>query len=307
MGLGMTKTPIAEQKAKPFDLATTNMMCRQVADSVWAVMADNVERVDHAATNAGFVVGSDAILAVESLSNKRLCDQMLQGIRDHGYSPRYLVNTSFHGDHCFGNYAVPSETVIIAHELTCQTLTESFEVERDHMVEFMGHGSGVERVELRVPELRIRDTVEIDLGNITVEVEPIGLIQTPGDVAVHVREQRVVFVGNAINAPPPAIPWVGGEPIDEVITSYNRFQASLDPDTTIVTGHGNFMKPSEINFSVQYLEELASTVDDYVRRGLDVEALGADPNMARYSAYSMFSLAHLKVNVPAQYERIAAG
>ena len=34
----------------------------------------------------------------------------------------YLVNTNYHGDHTFGNYAFPAETTIIAHRKTAERM-----------------------------------------------------------------------------------------------------------------------------------------------------------------------------------------
>ena len=41
------------QKDRPFELAQVRMRARELAPGTYAVMADDVEEVDHTATNAG--------------------------------------------------------------------------------------------------------------------------------------------------------------------------------------------------------------------------------------------------------------
>lgn len=302
----MSEYPVVPQRDKPFDLATANMVSRELADGVWAVMADDVDDADHAATNGGFVVGEESVLVVETLSNERLCHQLLDAVRRQTDLPvRFAVNTSHHGDHCFGNYALDRTTSVIAHQATREELVAGFADELRHMREFMGEGNGLESVRLRLPDVGILGPVRIGLGGLDVEVRPIGLIQTPGDVAVHIPDRGVIFVGNAVNGPPPALPWVGDADIPVVIESYRRLRDSLAPDTVIVTGHGRTMRPADIDFSVQYLERLARAIGEARAAGAGPEDVLADPAFASYSAYSLFDVAHGRVNVPGAFASAA--
>ncbi len=127
-----------EQKSKPFDPAEVRMEARELAPGVFAVMAADVEETDHTATNAGFIVGRNGVLVVESLSNGDLASQLIGEIRKNTPLPvRYLVNTSYHGDHCFGNFVFPAGTTIIEHEFTKNFLDENFEEDRGFMIKLL--------------------------------------------------------------------------------------------------------------------------------------------------------------------------
>jgi cyclase len=45
----------------------------------------------------------------------------------------YLVNTNYHGDHTFGNYAFPAETLIIAQRETAERM-RAFEQEKQFLL-----------------------------------------------------------------------------------------------------------------------------------------------------------------------------
>jgi len=145
--------------AAPFDIAT--MVADDLAAGVVWVHADDVQNTDHTATNAGIVLGEKAVLVVESLRNARLAGQLLAHVRRRTRLPiRYLVNTSYHGDHCFGNFLFPPDTVLIQHAATRRHLLDHFEDDRA----FMGAGRGIEEVAPRPADLTTDHGLTVDLG-----------------------------------------------------------------------------------------------------------------------------------------------
>jgi cyclase len=288
------------QKTKPFELSGLRMEARELAAGTYAVMATDVAEVDHAATNAGFVVGDTSVLVVESLSNGHLASQLIGAIRSVTSLPiRFLVNTSFHGDHCFGNFVFPGETVIIEHEATKKFLDDHFEEDRAFMIGLLGKDVGIEEAVKRSADLTCTDNVSIDLGGRQVEIKHIGYAQTDGDLIVLVPEHNVVFVGNMLQAPPPAFPWLfDGRPAEAAAT-YERLYDMLDDDSIIVPGHGVLMSRSDIRYSIAYLQELMQEVDDAAAKGLTVEQACEAIAMDKYSGYSMYDRIHFGVNIPA--------
>ncbi|WUD72211.1 MBL fold metallo-hydrolase [Streptomyces sp. NBC_00510] len=168
-----------QQKNKPFELGDVRMHTRELADGVYAVMAADVDDTDHTATNAGFAVGDSGVLVVESLSNGRLASQVISAVRTVTSLPiRFLVNTSFHGDHCFGNFAFPSQTVIIHHEATKRAIDERFEQDRAFMIDLLGPNVGIEEVVARSADVAVSGPCSLDLGGKHVDIDHIGFAQT---------------------------------------------------------------------------------------------------------------------------------
>ncbi|MGW4675468.1 MBL fold metallo-hydrolase [Streptomyces sp. NPDC004324] len=289
-----------QQKSRPFELADVQMRARELTDGVYAVMATDVDDTDHAATNAGFVVGDSGALVVESLSNGRLASQVIGEVRKVTALPiRFLVNTSFHGDHCFGNFAFPSQTVIIHHEATKRVIDERFEQDRTFMIDLLGADAGIEEVVARSADVTVSGACSVDLGSKHVDIEHIGFAQTDGDLVVRMREDNIVFVGNMLQAPPPALPWLlEGRP-DEALVTFRRLYDIIDDGTLIVPGHGRPMRRADILHSITYLEKLTSMAQEGWVKDLPAAQVREALAMKEYSDYSMYEFIHFQVNIPA--------
>ncbi|MET9880348.1 MBL fold metallo-hydrolase [Actinacidiphila glaucinigra] len=289
-----------QQKNRPFEPGDVRMHTRELAGGVYAVMASDVDDTDHTATNAGFAVGDSGVLVVESLSNGRLASQVIGAVRTVTPLPiRFLVNTSFHGDHCFGNFAFPSQTVIIHHEATKRVIDERFEQDRAFMIELLGPNAGIEEVVARSADVAVSGPCSVDLGGKHVDIDHIGFAQTDGDLVVRMREDNIVFVGNMLQAPPPAFPWLLEGRADEALVTYRRLYDILDDDTLIVPGHGRTMRRAGILHSIAYLEELTGLTRDAQDKGLSDDQAREALEMNEYSGYSMYESIHRQVNVPA--------
>ncbi len=250
--------------------------------------------------------GGDGVLVVESLSNGDLASQLIGEIRKNTPLPiRYLVNTSYHGDHCSGNFVFPVGTTIIEHEFTKNFLDENFEEDRGFMIELLGEGRGIEEVVPRSADLTLTGGISLELGDKKAEVLHIGFAQTEGDLIVWLPEEEIVFVGNMLQAPPPAFPWLLDGRHREAIETYRRLHEMLDDGALIVPGHGKPMRRPDILHHIEYLEELEEQVGSAVERGLSLDQAQEEVRMEGYSDYSMYEFIHFQVNLPAVYQELA--
>src|SRR3954462_13532503 len=108
-------TPNNDQTATPpWDAARVNLTSKELAPGVFAVLPDDVFDKDHVATTAGLVIGERAVLVIESMLNGDLASQLIGLVRKGTSKPiRLLVNTSYHGDHAYGNFVFPESTVVV--------------------------------------------------------------------------------------------------------------------------------------------------------------------------------------------------
>src|ERR1700753_686195 len=155
-----------EQTATPpWDATLVNLTSRELAPGVFAVLPDDVFDKDHVATTAGFVIGERSVLVIESMLNGDLASQLIGLVRQMTTKPiRYLVNTSYHGDHAYGNYVFPESTSIIQHPATKRYMDEHFEDDRRFMIGLMGKGKGIERVQSRTADGVVPEMIGGDLG-----------------------------------------------------------------------------------------------------------------------------------------------
>ncbi|CUU15127.1 putative polyketide cyclase CDS [Bradyrhizobium sp.] len=255
-----------------------NLTSNELAPGVFAVMPDDVFEKDHVATTAGFVIGERSVLVVESMLNGDLASQLIGLVRQVTSKPiRFLVNTSYHGDHAYGNYLFPDSTVVIQHPATKRYMEESFEDDRRFMISLMGKGKGIERVQARAADITVPDMISVDLGSRIVEVRHFGFAQTP---------------------------WLLEGRHKETMTTLARVRDFLPEDATIIPGHGRPMRPADIEFPLRYLRELDSAVRTAIAEGRSIEATLEAVAMAHYGEYSLFDWAHNSVNVPAAFRHL---
>jgi glyoxylase-like metal-dependent hydrolase (beta-lactamase superfamily II) len=289
----------------PWDAALVNLTSKELAPGVFAVLPDDVFDKDHVATTAGFVVGERGVLVIESMLNGDLASQLIGLVRQVTTKPiRFLVNTSYHGDHAYGNYVFPENTVIIQHPATKRYMDEHFEDDRRFMIGLMGRRRGIERVQARTADIVVPEMISVDLGGRILEVRHFGFAQTPGDLVIWVPDAKVLWVGNMIQAPSPALPWLLEGRHHDTIETLRRVRDFLPEDATIIPGHGRPMRPADIEFPLRYLRELDGSVRKAIGDGRSVEDAVDAVAMAQYGDYSLFDWAHKTVNVPAAYHHL---
>jgi glyoxylase-like metal-dependent hydrolase (beta-lactamase superfamily II) len=289
----------------PWDPAMVNLASKEMAGGVFAVMPDDVLAKDHVATTGGFIVGDRNVLVVEAMLNGDLASQHIGLVRkETPKAIRFLVNTSYHGDHAYGNYVFPDSTVVIQHPVTKRYMDEKFEDDRRFMLGLMGKGKGIERVQSRSADITVSDTIRVDLGGRAVEIRHFGFAQTPGDLVIWTPDAKVLWVGNMIQAPAPALPWLLEGRHRDTIETLTKVRDFLPKDATIIPGHGRPMRPADIDFPIQYLRELDSAVGAAIAEGRSLEATLKLVRMPQYSKYSLFDWVHYTVNVPAVYHAI---
>ncbi len=88
----------------PLNPAGATLVTQKLSPGVYALLCDKPP-VD----NSGFVVGERGVLVIDAHINGEMAGKIQQAVRAVTDKPiLYLVNTTFHGDHTFGNYAFPA-------------------------------------------------------------------------------------------------------------------------------------------------------------------------------------------------------
>lgn len=291
----------------PWSPRDFTMARKELTPRAHAVLPDDTFRKDHSGTNAGFVVGDRGVLVVEALLNRDLAGQLLGAVREVTDRPiRFLATTSYHGDHAYGSYVFPSHTVVVQHEATRRFIDEHFEQDRGFMLGLMGAGVGIEEVEPRSADLTFTDAVRLDLGGVRVELLHLGFAQTSGDLVVWVPEENVAWVGNMLQAPPPAFPWLLEGRHRETVATLRKLHDVLDDEAVIVPGHGKPMRRRDIAFHVAYVEALEAAVGRALRDGASLDEVKRRAALEPYARYSLYPFIHFEVNVPAVYKELTS-
>ncbi|MTI32185.1 MBL fold metallo-hydrolase [Xanthovirga aplysinae] len=259
-------------------------------------------------TSGGFIIGEKGVLIIDSFLNGDLAAQLIALIRQETELPiKYVVNTSYHGDHSYGNFVFPSETAIVQHQGTVDYINAYFEPDRKWMIGNFGEGRGMEKVMPRDADIIIQqgDQLTIDLGGKKVTIYTFGFGQTPGDLYIWEPNSKTMWVGNVWVAGKPGLPWLLDGRHEEVAATMKKVRDFLPADATIVPGHHLPMKKADLDFKIDYLEELHNQVEKAVKKGWSLEKTKEKVKMDNFRGYAMFDWVHFDVNIPKTYEELS--
>ena len=304
----------AEEKKENlvWDAGTVQLQLEKLATGVYAVYPTDAKVKNKkgypVATSGGFVGGDNEVLVIESMVNKRLAKQVIGFVKQVTDKPiRYVVNTSYHGDHAYGNYAFPKTAKIIQHSKTKAFMEnkEAFEADKKFMAQYFGAGRGIEDVIARTADIIIDDKKSIDLGNKKVEIMHLGFAQTEGDLFVWVPGEKVFWTGNPIVAMPPALPWLLDGKHEEVLATMKKVRSFLPQDAIIVPGHGIPIEPKNLDFTISYLETLHVKVKSSIDKYMALEDAQKYITMKDFQGYALWDWVHTGVNVPNTFKDLS--
>jgi cyclase len=193
--------------------------------------------------NPSYVVTSDGVVVIDTPQLPTKAVAMRKEAESKG-TIRYLINTEHHVDHIFGNYWFRGIPVI--HH---QGVYDNFMVVTPDIDPYAYALEAIPTDDPdAVPLLPDRDTYFADpnkgkivfTGDLTLRVgdRTFRMLHTPGhtpgQIAVHVPEERVVFTGDTIFNE--CQTWLYSSDVDQWIAALERIRA-LDVDI-VVPGHG---------------------------------------------------------------------
>ena len=235
----------------------TGFTVKKIGEGVYAAMGGDD---DPAENNAGFIVGSNGVVVVDTFEDVTPARDLLAAIRKITNLPiRFVINTHYHLDHVGGN-AVFAEAgaTILAHRNVRNW-------ERTENLKFFGVDPKPEKrayVEAFVlPDMVYTDAVDIYLGNRLIQVRYM-LGHTGGDSVVIVPSAKdyttdIVFGGDIIwqKHVPNLIdastePWI--QTLDKLLTE--RATAVFVP------GHGALGTVEDVRDFRTYLDTLRKVV-----------------------------------------------
>ncbi|KAB8189131.1 MBL fold metallo-hydrolase [Nonomuraea phyllanthi] len=240
----------------------------ELAKGVYGLMANRLPK-----DNNGLIIGSKAALVVDAGITPGVGKYLQEVVKKITDKPvRYLANTTFHGDHTFGNVAFPDDVAIVSSRLNKASMTD-LEKEKELRGESMYGDPGMEEVVTwREPDIVFDRFCEIDLGGRVVHLWHFGTGNGSGDTLVHVPDARVVWAGNFLRhaGMPPML--LAGDPIG-YSRSIRAMKATLELDR-FVPGHGPLSdaEPS-VSWMLSYLENMAASVDRYRSEGMDLDTM----------------------------------
>ncbi len=296
-----------------WDANKVEMIREQLAPGVYAFYARDAKALNAsggaAATSAGLIVGSKGALQIETMLDRRLFDQVKALVREVTHTPLlYAVNTSFHGDHSYGNMYLSPRTRIIQHEFTESYIDQHLAEDKAFMIKYFGTGRGIEGIKSRTGDVLVKtgQSIVIDLGGKQVQIIDFGYAQTGGDLFIWEPASRVLWTGNPIIATKPSLPWLLNGHLVETLETLQRVYAFLPADARIIPGHGVVINREDLRWHIDYLTAVKKNVQAAINDGLTLEQTVQKVQMPEFSGYVLFGWVHPSLNVPAAYKDLSS-
>jgi glyoxylase-like metal-dependent hydrolase (beta-lactamase superfamily II) len=219
------------------------------------------------------------------------------------------VNTSYHGDHSYGNQFLPKQTQVIQHANTQKYIQENFDKDIAFMSQNAGSSSGLQELKPQPAAILMKDgeTKDFDLGGKQVSVKHLGFAQTDGDLFVWVASVKVLFTGNPVISGGPSFSWLLDGHSAEALATLRRLRETFPADTIVVPGHGVPTGMAAIDAHMRYLEDLRTEVASAVGAGLDAaktaERVG-ERLKSRYGTYKIYPWVNTQLNVGKVFQEL---
>jgi glyoxylase-like metal-dependent hydrolase (beta-lactamase superfamily II) len=289
------------------------LISEKLSDGVYAYYSSEAKAKESkgspVATSGGFIVGDKGVLMIDTMLNKRLYDQAQALIGKATDKPIiYAVNTSFHGDHSYGNMYLPEDARIIQHVFTKQYIGNHFEGDTKFMIKNFGQGRGIEEISPVAADVLIPKDGKliIDLGGKSVEIIDFGFAQTGGDLFIWESESKVMWTGNPIITVKPSLPWLLDGHLVETLTSLQKVYDFLPEDARVVPGHGSVIAKKDIKWHIDYLAAVKKEVEAAIAEGLTLEQTVERVKMPEFEGYALHGWVHPGLNVPAAYKDLSS-
>ncbi|MEW6729928.1 MAG: MBL fold metallo-hydrolase [Acidobacteriota bacterium] len=239
------------------DTNNTGFTITKIGDGIYAAIGGDD---DPAESNAGFIIGNNGVVVVDTFEDVAPAKDLLTEIRKITNLPiRYVINTHYHLDHTGGNavFAEAGATILAQRNVRGWERTEN--------LKFFGADPKPEKrayVEAFVlPDLVYTDAIDIYLGNRLIQVRYM-LGHTGGDSVVIVPGGKnyntdIVFGGDLI--------WQKHLPnlIDASTALWTQTLDKLLTDhatATFVPGHGDLASADDVRDFRDYLVTLRAKV-----------------------------------------------
>ena len=248
--------------------------CRQLAPNVYAYIQ---ARATWFWSNAGFIVGSEYVMVIDSLATVGLTERFRDEIRKITDKPvRYLVNTHHHGDHIWGNH-VFAGAIVISHEC-CRREATDIPMMDPNLLNAIFTEFDFRGIAVTPAGITFEEHLTMHLDEREVRLLHYGTGHTVGDIIVHLPEERIIFAGDLI--------FLYATPLG-MEGSFAGWLKNLDTvadlnATTYVPGHGPVCRHEGLDLCHEYLALVQSEAWRRFRTGMTAEEAAKDIDMGRF-------------------------
>lgn len=238
-------------------------------------VAGQVHMLEGKGGNIGVFAGADGVVLIDD-QFAPLLPKIRKAVEALGHgSPKYVVNTHWHGDHTGSNVELGKSAVIVAQDNVRKRLATGWK----------RGDTAVEPIEKTGwPVITFRDSVQIHLNGEDLDIVHFGRGHTDGDSVVFFSKSNAVHMGDLyFNGRLPFIDLSSGGSVKEYVEAVDKVLERVGDDTAIIPGHGKLSNKVEL---IAFRDMLIETI------GIVQKGMGAKKSLEQLQ----------KQGLPAKYD-----
>jgi cyclase len=262
---------------KEYTVPTWEPGVKQLAPNIYAYIQS---KATWYWSNAGFIVGKDYVVVVDSLATVDLTQRFKDEMRKITDRPiRYLINTHHHGDHTYGNHVFAGATVI-SHDYCRREITEAGTMDPNLLnsifPEFDFRG-----IAATPADISFDKHLTLHMDGREVRLVHFGPGHTVGDIIVYLPQEGIIFAGDFI--------FLYSTPLG-MEGSFTGWLKNLDAMAklgaqTYIPGHGPVCGLEGVNLCRDYLVLVRREARKRFDKGMSVDEAAKDIALGQFKQW----------------------
>ncbi len=274
--------------------AMTPLSVSEVAPGIYLHLSEHhwPDRDNHGEiANIGFIVGDRCVAVIDSGGSPQQGIALRNAIKQTTAKPVcYVINTHVHPDHIYGNGAFKGTDVrFVGHH----KLERAMATRAPHYL-----SKADETLDIRVtadniipPDLQVKDTMTINLGNRELVLTAHASAHTDNDLSVYDKNTETMWLADLLFLE--HIPVIDGS-----LKGWLSELAKLEKNhyRLVIPGHGPLVKdwPAALQPEKAYLTHLADEIRAAIKQGKTLEYAVEHVGLAAKQQWQLFEQFHRK-------------
>jgi cyclase len=231
-------------------------------------------------SNAGFIVGKDNVVVVDSLATVGLTQKFRDEIRKITDRPiRYLINTHHHGDHTYGNHVFAGAT-IISHD-RCRREVMRTDIMDPNLRNTIAPEFDFQGIAATPAHITFDKQLALHIDGREVRLVHFGPGHTMDDIIVYLPTEGIIFAGDLI--------FLYSTPLG-MEGSFAGWLKNLDAlakldAQTYVPGHGPVCGLEGLNLCRDYLVFVQREAKKRFDKGMNVDEAAKDIDLGHFKQW----------------------
>ena len=228
-------------------------------------VSGNVYMLQGRGGNVGALVGMEGILIVDD-DYKAVSEKLAAALKELGSaSPRYVLNTHWHGDHSQGNEFFGKGSTIVAHANVRKRLLDPPIVFGEKTAPY---------APFALPVITYTESMSIHFNGEEVKAIHFPNGHTDGDTIVFFTKANVVHLGDDFFVGRfPFVDIDSGGSVQGLINNIAALITQIPADAKLIPGHGPISTHNDLKNYHQILVETSKIVQDQMKAGKSLDEI----------------------------------